>query len=511
MASKYRCLSPRYILNKNNDRIQVSCGICDACLTQKASNLSKMCIIESTLHKYCYFVTLDYSPEYVPIAHFECEKMIWRLVNDTPRLSYLYENDIIHDNIEDSVFKGFDFDALMNHYYDPRHREPDPCSYTKYHINYFCKQDAQGFLKRFRRNFQFLYKRLTKKTDFNEKIRYFYCGEYGPVHFRPHLHFLLFFDSDFIAKNLSEVLRTSWKFGNSDYSASRGGCASYVAGYINSFVGTPSILRTKYIRPRSYHSRYFAYKPYEILVEKMQESSDFRPLTCSFSQNGKLSPLLAPISFQYHLFPRCHHYSKATDYDKYCLYELYPRAVRLYGDLPVSLLASFMFHDVKERERLQGICGDELLEISVVTMLYCSKRYQKLEEKYGIGFRKRLDKYYDALALYNLKSSLRRQREFIVENGIDHKDKLRYFYDNIPDMNVNKYKLSSRYRERYEADLHLFYNFCDQIGILPFFVERGDIHFRDDPDYQNRLIKAYVIRSSKIKHKELNDRNKQFL
>ena len=84
-----------------------------------------------------------------------------------------------------------------------------------------------------------------------ETLHFYAVGEYGPVHFRPHYHILLFTNS----KEVSEVLRQchdkSWKLGRSDFQASRGGAASYVASYVNSSCSTPLLYRScRVFRPR---------------------------------------------------------------------------------------------------------------------------------------------------------------------------------------------------------------------------------------------------------------------
>ena len=77
-------------------------------------------------------------------------------------------------------------------------------------------------------------------------------GEYGPVHFRPHFHLLLFFNSSEIADVLRECHNKSWKLGRSDIQRSNGGCASYVASYVNSLASAPALYRScRAFKPRS--------------------------------------------------------------------------------------------------------------------------------------------------------------------------------------------------------------------------------------------------------------------
>ena len=57
--------------------------------------------------------------------------------------------------------------------------------------------DVQNYIKRLR-------KYLFKKLGSYETLHFYAVGEYGPVHFRPHFHLLLFSNSDEVAKVLRE-------------------------------------------------------------------------------------------------------------------------------------------------------------------------------------------------------------------------------------------------------------------------------------------------------------------
>lgn len=99
----------------------------------------------------------------------------------------------------------------------------------------------------------------------------------------------------------------------------------------------------------------------------------------------------------------------------------------------------------------------------------------------------------------------------MISYGYENRGYLRYFYDNISDYNVSPASLSPRKLENYISRREMFDKFLLSINLEPYFIDYGVIHYRDDVDYQNRLILSYVIMNSKIKHKELNSRNKQFL
>ena len=79
-------------------------------------------------------------------------------------------------------------------------------------------------------------------TRIKEYYDFYAVGEYGPVHFRPHYHLLLFTNSE----KVSEVLRychdKSWKLGRSDFQRSAGGAGSYVASYVNCLCASPLLI-----------------------------------------------------------------------------------------------------------------------------------------------------------------------------------------------------------------------------------------------------------------------------
>jgi len=89
-----------------------------------------------------------------------------------------------------------------------------------------------------KRDVQLFFKSLRKKTG--KKIRYFYCGEYGPKLSRPHYHALIFGYS-FPDRQLfkehpfrwyrSKELEELWKHGFSTIGEVTGASASYVARY----------------------------------------------------------------------------------------------------------------------------------------------------------------------------------------------------------------------------------------------------------------------------------------
>ena len=97
--------------------------------------------------------------------------------------------------------------------------------------------DVQNYIKRLR-------KHLFQQLGSYETLHFYAVGEYGPVHFRPHFHLLLFTNSNQVAKVLRECHDKSWKLGRSDFQRAAGGAASYVASYVNSLSAAPLLYRS---------------------------------------------------------------------------------------------------------------------------------------------------------------------------------------------------------------------------------------------------------------------------
>ncbi len=88
-----------------------------------------------------------------------------------------------------------------------------------------------------KRHFQRFMKRLRRRFD-GQRIRYFYCGEYGELLHRPHYHACLF-NFDFPDKvpvnddlHRSEILESIWSFGFCSIGAVTFESAAYVARYV---------------------------------------------------------------------------------------------------------------------------------------------------------------------------------------------------------------------------------------------------------------------------------------
>lgn len=277
------CQHRTFITNRyTGQRIAVDCGQCDYCIHKRAQKASMRVKTAGSAFEYSYFITLTYDNEHIPLM--KCD-VLCSEYEDALGISgdkvFGYER---HSYIPVSDYQSEDSSRLRHIFFTqvqgtvPFDREIK--EYVPVKDNWFLSMDAirsfiqktqsvdnsvypaaeqyglgnlipflnyvdvQNYIKRLR-------KHLKTALGSYETLHFYAVGEYGPVHFRPHYHILLFTNS----KEISEVLRQchdkSWKLGRSDFQIARGGASSYVASYVNSFSSAPLLYRScRAFKPR---------------------------------------------------------------------------------------------------------------------------------------------------------------------------------------------------------------------------------------------------------------------
>lgn len=277
------CQHRSFITNRyTGRRIAVDCGQCDYCIHKRSEKASMRVKTAGSAFKYSYFVTLTYDNEHIPLMN--CE-VLHSEYEDALSISgdkvFGYER---HSYIPVSEYQPED-SFLLRHIFFTQVQGTVPFDreikeYVPVKDNWFLSMDAirsficktqavdnsvypaakqygldnlipflnyvdvQNYIKRLR-------KHLKTVLGSYETLHFYAVGEYGPVHFRPHYHILLFTNS----KEVSEVLRQchdkSWKLGRSDFQVARGGASSYVASYVNSLSSAPLLYRScRAFKPR---------------------------------------------------------------------------------------------------------------------------------------------------------------------------------------------------------------------------------------------------------------------
>ena len=334
------CQHRSFITNRyTGKRIPVDCGQCDYCIHKKAQKASMRVKTAGSAFEHCWFVTLTYDNEHIPLFNCEVYHSEYDDVLSDSGVVYGYEK---HAYVPVSKYCCTDPEQLRHIFFTqvqgtvPYNRET--AQYEEVRDSWFLSinairsfiaktqsatpygkkgelsarygnnlipflnyVDVQNYIKRLRRH-------LDKYT--NEKISFYAVGEYGPVHFRPHFHLLLFFNSQEIADVLRECHDKSWKFGRSDIQRSNGGCASYVASYVNSLVAAPSLYRScRAFKPRSRASLGFfekgeTFDEGEDVYAQIEQKIDSVINGREYNFNGIAVKSTPPISYIRSLLPR---------------------------------------------------------------------------------------------------------------------------------------------------------------------------------------------------------------
>lgn len=336
------CQHRSFITNKyTGARIAVDCGQCDYCIHKRAQKASMRVKTAGSAFKYSYFVTLTYDNAHIPLM--SC-KVLHSDYEDALGISGdIHFGNEYHRYIPVSEYQCDDNSVLRHIFFEqvqgtvPFDREIK--EYAPVSDNWFLSMDAirsfisktqavdktdypasaqygrdnlipflnyvdvQNYIKRLR-------KHLFQKLGSYETLHFYAVGEYGPVHFRPHYHLLLFTNSVEVAQVLRYCHDKSWKLGRSDFQRSAGGACSYVASYVNSLCSAPLLYRScRAFRPRSRASIGFFEKgcafvededPYAQIEEKIDSVVNGR----IYNFNGVSVRSTPPLSYIRTLLPR---------------------------------------------------------------------------------------------------------------------------------------------------------------------------------------------------------------
>lgn len=310
------CLRPVKVLNKyTNDVLYAPCGHCYSCLKNKSNRDTALAMNIASNFKYCYFVLLSYTNQYLPYLELKSTEPLdnnysnyfFSSVNRNLRIPVSNGKDrIIEDpsfdlthsmtssEYQDIIVKSHGrYDFLRKCVVYPRFEDCDN------RIPYCNTSDCQKFLKRLR---------FHSKNKYNEEIRFYGVSEYGPRTYRPHWHLLLFFNSDELASAIQQLVSESWSYGRATCDLSRGGSASYVASYVNSNVCLPSLyLQHKEIKARSLHSKGYGNNhvfPPQASIHEFDKMSSLLLNGESISVNGKVKQIYPSRSYKHTVFPR---------------------------------------------------------------------------------------------------------------------------------------------------------------------------------------------------------------
>ena len=321
-----KCLNPEFIKNKyTGELVLTSCGKCEACLNRKAYANTTKCKLESLSHKYCMFITLTYNQISVPlmrpqfvrngdyIASEKSDIVIYDEHKESlNRVGLLFEmckrlRDYNNANGELNILGEFDLS-----------KESEQILYSKCNtfnlIPHLSKRDAQLFIKRLR-------KYVSKISS--EKIRYYLVGEYGPIHYRPHYHLLLWFSDEAIYRSIHECVHKSWSYGRIDIETSRGQSASYVAKYVSGNSRLPRVFTQGKTKPFTLHSQHLGEMVLKQNKEEVYETpvKDFIRRSIKITNNDSDVTLWRSLATWY--YPKCKGFSTRSNEICHYAYRIY--------------------------------------------------------------------------------------------------------------------------------------------------------------------------------------------
>ena len=542
------CQHRSFITNRyNGARIAVDCGQCDYCIHKKAQKASMRVKTAGSAFKYSYFVTLTYDNEHVPLM--AC-KVLHSDYDDAIGISGdIHFGHEYHKYIPASEYQCDDNSVLRHIFFEqvqgtvPFDREIK--EYAPVKDNWFLSMDAirsfiyktqsvdktdypaseqygrdnlipflnyadvQNYIKRLRK---YLYKQLGSY----ETLHFYAVGEYGPVHFRPHYHILLFTNSEEVSKVLRYCHDKSWKFGRSDFQIARGGSSSYVSSYVNSLSSAPLLYRScRAFRPRSRASLGFFEKgcdfvegeePYAQIEQKIDSVVNGR----IYNFNGLSIRSTPPISYIRTLLPR---FSSACNDDSVAI----ARVLRAVHSTP-KRIAKYGFIDYKQdsvlslvRTYYQYLKANPILTDDDKIVLHSARCLTRFcNSSSDVDIESYINKLY-RLFLYVFKffrnwhlpsfgcniDSYAGRIMFILKKGIEYEKKKNY--ESLRDA----YNLRSQYPEISDCMFALPQN-GQEIDVLQA-VSSETVYLLEQLRNRNS---AYC--RDMIKHKKLNDANNIF-
>lgn len=482
-----KCLHPQSIVNPyTNERLLVECGKCKACRVRKGSIASMKCKLESLSHKYSNFITTTYANNFVPLMKFIPSQKFNEpdvFVEMTPRL-----------DVGVCLVKGTYLDSVVDKI---RVKTNHPSGY----LPHLSKRDAQLFIKRLRRNIE---KRFPNESI---KVRYYLVGELGPVHFRPHLHLILWHDSDELQEVLAEIVSESWRFGRIDVETSKGQCADYVAKYVNGSCSLPRIYQEKETKPFALHSNHLG----EMVLQKDKEEIYKLPAKEIVSRSVPLGSTITDVNLWRSLktayFPRCKKYSLRSESERLYAYLTYPKSCRYFGTESITELTHHILSEVKEAHvvyetfDVNPFDEDDILRDLVNYFTdSCNINTHDLEtdESYLKYFRKvymelRLSKHFFGFCC-----------DWDASKITSVFKKIEAFWQDVDYLN-----LTNQY-EQMEKFCHDWYSDEEDLQFFYVNVSHDVDNLRTKPYYRNFHMYVEDSFNKSVKHKKLNDMNDIF-
>lgn len=480
-----KCFHPRKVKPKYYEHsILVPCGKCAACQSAKSANKVMQCVCESHAHEYEYFITLTYANKFLPTASL------------VPIFEHYDEPDehgfTCRHYLQDGYHVVCDQTGeVLGEYYPKNYLDVEmlvkKCNVNNPDSDYkqvpiLYKYDVQLFLKRLR-------KYLKNYSD--EKIRYFCCGEYGPIHYRPHYHLELWCEEEETAARFLDAVRECWRFGRIDVSRSFGKSVSYVAKYVNGNCNLPKVFRLAKSQPFNTHSQHLGSSVFTCSTEDFEEDEPNRIKSVSIEYNGEHKTFDMWRNVKHSLFPKCQGFFEKSEQQRCYTYSIY---------------------DVTRKWTQTSVCADQARYIASYLMKFGFKSTSPRVEKM-------LRYFYDSVA-YEVSEHQPFNYDKLVNNIYRQILTSKHFLLHICKGNrnlvpymVNKIDRFYKFKDG-ELLNHQLKIQQDNDDFVPEFYfpsvwQTGETLFKlkDDANYKLHVKDVNDKLEKSIKHKKLNDLN----
>ena len=541
------CQHRSFITNKyTGARIAVDCGQCDYCIHKKAKKASMRVKTAGSAFKYSYFVTLTYDNahiplmncsvlhsdyedvlgisgdihfgnehhQYIPVSEYQCDdnSMLRHIFFEQVQGTVPFDREIKeYVPVKNNWFLSMDAIRSFINKTQAVDKTDYPASaqYGRDNLIPFLNYvDVQNYIKRLR-------KHLSLKLGSYETLHFYAVGEYGPVHFRPHYHLLLFTNSDKVAEVLRYCHDKSWKFGRSDFQRSAGGAGSYVASYVNSLSSAPLLYRScRAFRPRSRASVGFFEKGYNFVEDEdpyaqIEQKIDSVVNGRIYNFNGVCVRSTPPMSYIRTLLPR---FSSARNDDSVtiarilCAVHRTPQRIARFGIIHYKDSVLSLVNAYYKYLKVQNILTDD--DKIILHASRCLTRFVNCSS--DVDIESYINRLY-RLFLYVHKffrnwhlplfgsdiSAYSGRIMFIIKTGIEYEKKADY-----EDLR-NAYSLRSQYPDISDCMFALPQN-GQEVDVLQN-VSRETIQLLEQLWYRSSTFCRDMI-----KHKQLNDANNIF-
>lgn len=488
----FHCSHPKRVRTKDGRSMLVSCGKCKQCLVDRQRSKTSVINQHALNYKFCFFVTLTYNNENVPLA-----EPVY-LFSDQSEMVELYD-----------VKTGEFFNAFFQSHKSV-HRlvqlQNKSCEYKdNEYVMYARYSDCQKFIKRLRKN-------ISKYT--HEKVSYFAVSEYGAKSYRPHFHLLFFFNGQELSQVFRQLVSQSWKLGYNYTTLSEGKCASYVASYVNSLINVPNIFKLRSSKARSSHSRFFGVPTTESEFKEIWKNEPTRFVRYFYhtDKDGKKSYISPWRSFNARFFPKCQGYFMLSYSERVSIYGLYSTLTRCLPRLEGESLVHYahylydyskthdnintykikrLWSDSSSLEPLKSVCPNFDIFLG---RFYQIHHYHNMMQYFGVDawkYTSIIDQYYSCLDYTNLKESMELRENIYLE------------YSDYECGYINNVFV---YGLQYDTT-----DFTDQVD--DYYMYNGFAHsgnlFNDiwvsSRIYQSMVTSRNLAYQSSIKHKVQND------